>query len=115
MSGSTQSESSAHRGASARCGRAANPGLIGWLRGVLERIGTVILAVLCGALIFDRVLMPQVVRHGDETPVPSVATVRMTGGRHPFSSARSSMRLLTWPACSPPSYSLPAARRSAIC
>jgi eukaryotic-like serine/threonine-protein kinase len=67
---------------------------------LLRMLGIAFLAVLTGVMIFDRILMPRVVRHGSEVRVPSVAgrdlseaesivrssglqPVRMPGRHHP--------------------------------
>lgn len=59
----------ARRSALLDFGGRRSPGI--W--GVLERVALAAAGILCGVLLFDRVLMPQVVRHGDDVQVPFVA------------------------------------------
>lgn len=41
--------------------------------GLLQRVLLVVLGTLCGLVLFNNVLMPRVVRHGEDVRVPSVA------------------------------------------
>ena len=70
-------------GATARMRKAARRGarLPRWVRTLLALVG----GVLVGAFLFDRVVMPLVVRHGDEVSVPAV------GGRE-LAQAESDLR-----------------------
>ena len=58
----------------ARSKSGARPSRIGGrLRSVFLAVGTAVLALFCGLLAFDKILMPRVVGHGDEVRIPGVA------------------------------------------